>query len=50
MIIDGVEHHVEDGNGVIVPAGARHNVDNTSKQGGTLDSIRSTLRLNTKTG
>ena len=36
MIIDGVEHHVEDGNGVIVPAGARHNVDNTSKQGGDL--------------
>jgi mannose-6-phosphate isomerase-like protein (cupin superfamily) len=31
MIIDGVEHHVKDGNGVIVPAGARHNVINTSK-------------------
>jgi len=31
MIIDGVEHRVKDGNGIIVPAGARHNVINTSK-------------------
>jgi len=31
VIIDGVEHRVKDGNGVIVPAGARHNVINTSK-------------------
>lgn len=31
VIIDGVEHRVKDGNGVIVPAGARHNVVNTSK-------------------
>jgi mannose-6-phosphate isomerase-like protein (cupin superfamily) len=31
VIIDGAEHHVKDGNGVIVPAGARHNVINTSK-------------------
>ena len=31
-IIDGVEHRVKDGNGVIVPAGARHNVVNTSKR------------------
>jgi mannose-6-phosphate isomerase-like protein (cupin superfamily) len=31
VIIDGVEHSVKDGNGVIVPAGARHNVINTSK-------------------
>ena len=31
VIIDGVEHPVRDGNGVIVPAGARHNVINTSK-------------------
>ena len=30
VIIDGVEHHVKDGNGVIVPAGAKHNVINTS--------------------
>jgi mannose-6-phosphate isomerase-like protein (cupin superfamily) len=30
VIIDGVEHRVKDGNGVIVPAGARHNVINTS--------------------
>ncbi len=27
--LDGVEHPVEDGSGVIVPAGARHNVRNT---------------------
>ena len=27
--IDGVENQVEDGSGVIVPAGARHNVRNT---------------------
>jgi mannose-6-phosphate isomerase-like protein (cupin superfamily) len=39
VIIDGVEHPVKDGNGVIVPAGARHNVVNTSK--------RSNLRLYT---
>jgi mannose-6-phosphate isomerase-like protein (cupin superfamily) len=31
VIIDGVKHRVKDGNGVIVPAGARHNVINTSK-------------------
>jgi mannose-6-phosphate isomerase-like protein (cupin superfamily) len=31
VIIDGVEHPVKDGNGVIVPAGAKHNVVNTSK-------------------
>jgi len=31
VIIDGVEHRVKDGNGVIVPAGARHNVINSSK-------------------
>ena len=31
VTIDGVEHRVKDGNGVIVPAGARHNVINTSK-------------------
>ena len=39
VVIDGVEHRVKDGNGVIVPAGARHNVVNTSK--------RSNLRLYT---
>ncbi len=27
--IDGVENQVEDGSGVIVPSGARHNVRNT---------------------
>ena len=32
VIIDGVEHRIKDGNGVIVPAGARHNVVNTSKR------------------
>jgi len=32
VIIDGVEHRVKDGDGVIVPAGARHNVVNTSKR------------------
>ncbi len=31
VVIDGVEHKVKDGDGVIVPAGARHNVVNTSK-------------------
>jgi mannose-6-phosphate isomerase-like protein (cupin superfamily) len=31
VIIDRVEHHVKDGSAVIVPAGARHNVVNTSK-------------------
>jgi mannose-6-phosphate isomerase-like protein (cupin superfamily) len=31
VIIDGVEHHVKDGVGVIIPAGARHNVINSSK-------------------
>lgn len=32
VIIDGVEHRVKNGNGVIVPAGTRHNVVNTSKR------------------
>jgi mannose-6-phosphate isomerase-like protein (cupin superfamily) len=32
VIIDGVEHRIKDGNGVIVPAGAKHNVINTSKR------------------
>jgi len=31
VIIDGAEHRVRDGNAVIVPAGAKHNVINTSK-------------------
>ena len=39
VVIDGVEHPVKDGSGVIVPAGAEHNVVNTSK--------RSKLRLYT---
>src|SRR5665647_1639159 len=30
-IIDGVEHKIKDGDAVIVPAGAKHNVVNTSK-------------------
>jgi len=32
VIIDGNEHNVKDGTAVIVPAGARHNVVNTSKR------------------
>jgi len=32
VLIDGVEYRVKDGNAVIVPAGARHNVINTSKR------------------
>jgi mannose-6-phosphate isomerase-like protein (cupin superfamily) len=31
VIIDGMKHPVKDGSAVIVPAGARHNVVNTSK-------------------
>jgi mannose-6-phosphate isomerase-like protein (cupin superfamily) len=31
VIIDGMEHRVKDGKGIIVPAGARHNVVNTSR-------------------
>jgi mannose-6-phosphate isomerase-like protein (cupin superfamily) len=32
VVIDGVEHRVGDGSGVIVPSGARHNVINTSSK------------------
>jgi mannose-6-phosphate isomerase-like protein (cupin superfamily) len=32
VIIDGVGHPVKDGHAVVVPAGAKHNVINTSKQ------------------
>lgn len=32
VIIDGVEYKVKDGDAVIVPAGAKHNVLNTSKK------------------
>ena len=32
VVIDGVEHRVKDGDAAIVPAGAKHNVVNTSKQ------------------
>jgi mannose-6-phosphate isomerase-like protein (cupin superfamily) len=32
VIIDGVEHKVKDGDAAIVPAGAKHNVVNTSKK------------------
>ncbi len=31
VTIDGKEHSVKDGDGVVVPAGAKHNVANTSK-------------------
>lgn len=29
-ILDGVEHEISDGSAIVVPAGARHNVINTS--------------------
>ncbi len=32
VVIDGKRHAVTDGSGVLVPAGARHNVINTSKK------------------
>jgi mannose-6-phosphate isomerase-like protein (cupin superfamily) len=32
VTIDGVEHEVKDGDAVIVPSGAKHNVINTSKR------------------
>jgi mannose-6-phosphate isomerase-like protein (cupin superfamily) len=32
VVIDGAVHKIKDGSGVIVPAGARHNVINTSKK------------------
>ncbi len=32
VVIDGKEHSVRDGDGVIVPAGAKHNVINASKE------------------
>ncbi len=32
VIIDGVEHRVKGGDGVIVPAGANHNIVNLSKR------------------
>lgn len=31
-ILDGVEHAVEDGSAIVVPAGARHNVINTGEE------------------
>ena len=31
VVINGIKHNVQDGFGVIVPAGARHNVINTSQ-------------------
>ena len=32
VTIDGVEHSIKDGDAIIVPAGAKHNVVNTSKR------------------
>lgn len=32
VIIDGTEHIVKDGSGVVVPSGAKHNVVNTSSK------------------
>lgn len=46
--IDGVKHKVADGDAVIVPAGARHNVTNTSKTT-ELSCTRYTRHRNTKT-
>ena len=31
VFVDGIEHAVKDGDAIIVPAGAQHNVVNTSK-------------------
>lgn len=31
-VIDGVEHKIEDGSAVVIPAGARHNVINDSSE------------------
>ncbi len=30
-VLDGVEHLIEDGSAIVVPAGARHNIINTSE-------------------
>ncbi len=32
VVIDGVDHQIRDGYAVVVPAGAKHNVVNTSKR------------------
>jgi mannose-6-phosphate isomerase-like protein (cupin superfamily) len=32
VVIDGAEHVVKDGSGVVVPAGAKYNIVKTSKQ------------------
>lgn len=32
VVIDGFEHSVQDGSGVVVPAGAKHNVINTGSE------------------
>lgn len=37
--LDGVEHAVQDGSGIIVPSGARHNVRNTGSEPLKLYSI-----------
>src|SRR3989338_3364911 len=29
-VLDGIEHNVEDGTAIVVPAGAKHNIINTS--------------------
>lgn len=34
VVINGIRHAVKDGSGVVVPAGARHNVINTSARQG----------------
>jgi mannose-6-phosphate isomerase-like protein (cupin superfamily) len=30
-IIDGIEHHITDGDAVVIPSGAKHNIINTSR-------------------
>jgi len=49
VTIDGVEHGVKDGDAVIVPAGARHNVIKTHLSARTSNFTRSTRHLSTKT-
>ena len=47
VVIDGVEHRVKDGDGIIVPAGARHNVITLLSEQ-ALHYTRFTPHLNTR--
>ena len=40
-ILDGVEHFIEDGSAVVIPAGTKHNVVNTSDEEMKLYSVYS---------